>query len=115
MAGEKITSKDALKALLEVQKVGDKVSLEFKQRGITKTTELILGSDPRLEVIPFERVEMPVTSAIRDFRASWLNSKSKHPKVQLTRTCHKCKRHFSFKDKYCKYDGATLRITPAAK
>jgi predicted metalloprotease with PDZ domain len=63
---------DALKAL----KPGDTVSITFIQRGVERTAQLTLASDPNFELVRTELVGGTVTPQQLAFRAAWLGADS---------------------------------------
>jgi len=70
--GKKLTSAKALTAILKKHKPGDKVTLEFMQRGQKKTAEITLVENPDLILIPFEKDNKPLPEAAKKFRENWL-------------------------------------------
>jgi S1-C subfamily serine protease len=70
--GKKISSAKTLTSLLKKHKPGDKVALEFEQRGQKKTTQLTLISNPKLELVPFEKTSQQLSDKAKLFRESWL-------------------------------------------
>jgi predicted metalloprotease with PDZ domain len=81
--GDRITSLDgqAVKASADVQRMinerkpGDKLQIEFEQRGEKKRAELVLTQDPQMEIVPFENAGREVTEEIKKFREQWLGTK----------------------------------------
>ena len=71
--GVRVTSSDAVLAVIRRHKPGDKVSVEFVDRsGATRTATMVLAEDPSLELVPIESTGGQLTSAQRAFRKSWL-------------------------------------------
>ena len=70
------TSADALAAILERRKPGDRIPLEYEQRGTRRRVTIVLAADPRLEAVTFEQAGDPITPAVRAFRQRWLGSRS---------------------------------------
>ncbi|WP_439471915.1 M61 family metallopeptidase [Brevundimonas sp.] len=63
---------DALKAL----KPGDTVSITFIQRGVERTAQLTLASDPNFELVRVENAGGTATPQQLAFRAAWLGAES---------------------------------------
>ncbi|RZJ98500.1 MAG: PDZ domain-containing protein, partial [Brevundimonas sp.] len=61
---------DALKAL----KPGDTVAITFIQRGVERTVQLTLGSDPAVELVRVEAAGVEATPEQLAFRAAWLGA-----------------------------------------
>lgn len=61
---------DALKAL----KPGDTVAISFIQRGVERTAQLTLGSDPAVELVRVEAAGVEATPEQLAFRAAWLGA-----------------------------------------
>jgi predicted metalloprotease with PDZ domain len=55
---------------------GDRLPVEFERRGTRVAAEIVLGTDPYVDVIPAELVNRPVTAAQRAFRDAWLASRA---------------------------------------
>ncbi len=78
--GDRVTSLDgqAVAASADVQRIigahkpGDKLAIEFDQRGEKKRAELVLTQDPQLEIVAFENAGREVTDEIKKFREQWL-------------------------------------------
>ncbi|HET9982574.1 MAG TPA: PDZ domain-containing protein [Longimicrobiales bacterium] len=75
--GRPVTDEAALLAMVQAHRPGDAVPIRYVERGETKTGELRLAEDPTLEVVSYEAAGMPVTDAIRGFRAGWLESRAR--------------------------------------
>ena len=90
-------------------KPGDKTAIEYEQRGTKKSGMLTFDEDSMLEIVPYEHASMPVTDAMKIFRASWLGRKSTHQLPELNKTCPTCKRNFPFASEFCPYDGSGLK------
>ena len=59
-------------------KAGDRVPLRFVRRsGETVNTTITLAEDPRVEVVPMEKIGGILTEDQKQFRAAWLNSKQR--------------------------------------
>ncbi|HLU25049.1 MAG TPA: PDZ domain-containing protein [Longimicrobiales bacterium] len=74
--GRQVTGEDVVAAVLAARKPGDRVPVEYEQRGRRVRAELVLTEDPTLEVVPFEDAGRPVTAEIRAFREAWLGSRA---------------------------------------
>lgn len=74
--GEKITRLTEFQKLLEQHKPGDRVEIQFEQRGKSKTTTLTFTEDPQLEVVPFELAGKELSEELTRLRESWLGSRS---------------------------------------
>ncbi|AFD08564.1 M61 family metallopeptidase [Solitalea canadensis] len=66
-----------LQQLLARHKPGDKITIDFDHRGITKTVSVELKENPRLEVVTYENANKPVTAEMKKLREDWLGSKVK--------------------------------------
>ena len=76
LAGQPLASDSALSELLSNRRPGDRLAVEFEQRGATRSGTIIVAEDPRLEAVIFERAGERVTPAITAFRERWLGSRS---------------------------------------
>jgi len=60
-------------------KPGDHVPLRFVRRsGETVNTTLVLDEDPRIEIVPIEKIGGILSDDQKRFRESWLSSQQKH-------------------------------------
>ena len=73
--GKMLKSTSDWQALTNNRKPGDKIEVEFEQRGQTRTATLSLMEDPRLEVVLFEDAGKELSAAQQAFRTSWLDEK----------------------------------------
>jgi predicted metalloprotease with PDZ domain len=73
--GRPIHSQADIDSVLAAHKAGDEVPLSFEGRSGPREVTLTFGESPRLESVPFEEADRPVTDEIRRFRASWLESR----------------------------------------
>ena len=80
-----------------------------RQRGAKKNGTLTFDEDSTLEIVPYEHASMPVTDAMRAFRASWIGRKSTHQLPELNKTCPTCRRTFPFANEFCPHDGSELK------
>ena len=74
--GRNLSSVSQLEAVLRDLSDGDQVSLVYSRHGEVFTTQLTVEADPRLELIPLERLGRQLTPAQERFRYEWLGSKS---------------------------------------
>jgi predicted metalloprotease with PDZ domain len=74
--GTAITTTQQIGDILGRHRPGDTVPITFVSRGQSISATLDLVEDPRLEVLTYERAGMPVTDAMRKFRADWLGPKA---------------------------------------
>jgi predicted metalloprotease with PDZ domain len=76
LGGDRIRSIDDVNAVLRRHKPGDRVEIVFIDRGGSpKTASMILGDDPRREVVPVEAAGGVLTPAQKSFRDAWLGPK----------------------------------------
>ena len=76
--GAALTSMAAYDEVLARHKPGDRVPLRFVRRsGETVTATLVLEEDPRVEIIPIEKIGGMLNDDQQRFRSSWLNSLQK--------------------------------------
>jgi predicted metalloprotease with PDZ domain len=74
--GEKIGSADAVTAILQRHKPGDRLEVVFADRsGAVKTASITLAEDPHQEVVAVESSGGTLTPAQQTFRAAWLGPK----------------------------------------
>ncbi|MOA59581.1 hypothetical protein D3C78_1842400 [compost metagenome] len=71
-------SPSEIQQLLARHKPGDKITVDFDHRGITKTVSVELKENPRLEVVTYETAGKNVTDAMKKLREDWLGSKVKY-------------------------------------
>jgi predicted metalloprotease with PDZ domain len=71
----KLFTAEAYQALQSEKKPGEQVSLQYVQMGMQKQSNVILIEDPTLQIVPFEKLNQPVTEPIKKFRQNWLESK----------------------------------------
>ena len=71
--GNRVTTPDDVMAIVRRHKPGDTVSVEYVDRtALTKSTKVVLGEDPRLELVTAESTGRPLTKAETTFRNAWL-------------------------------------------
>jgi predicted metalloprotease with PDZ domain len=74
--GERVASADALTALAQRHKPGDRVRIVFSDRSSpAKTATVVLAEDPHEEIVPVEASGGTLTSEQQQFRAAWLGPK----------------------------------------
>jgi predicted metalloprotease with PDZ domain len=76
MAGNRMDSEAALTGVLGSLRPGDRLSIVYEQRGETRTAEMTVSEDPRLEVVTYESVGREVTPVMQGFRNEWLRSRA---------------------------------------
>jgi len=77
--GTALTSMANWEQALLRHKPGDRVPLRFVRRsGETVNTALVPDEDPRIEVVPMEKIGGILTDDQKRFRESWLSSQQKH-------------------------------------
>ena len=72
-----MSSKKELGDFLAQHAPGDSLRIQFVHRNVPQTALLILAKNPRLKVVPYEELSLPITPAIAAFRKSWLETKLK--------------------------------------
>jgi len=70
---------DSLRAVVLRHRAGETVRLDVAQRGTRREVAVALVESPEMEIVTYESAGMPVTDAMRAFRASWLGSKAGAP------------------------------------
>lgn len=75
--GKSVKAESEIKTLLADHKPGDEISVEYIHRGETKLAMMKLTENPRLVVIPNEKLNLPATETMQALRKSWLDSKVK--------------------------------------
>lgn len=70
-----VRSQSDLSKLLDEHHPGDKLSIGYKHREQARTSTIVLGENPALAIVTFEKAGMPVTPAIQQFRTSWLGGR----------------------------------------
>ena len=76
--GFALTSLSSYDEVLRRHKPGDRVSLRFVRRsGETVNATLVPVEDPRIEILPIEKLGSILNDDQRRFRESWLNSQQK--------------------------------------
>jgi predicted metalloprotease with PDZ domain len=76
--GAALTSTAAYDEAIARHKPGDRVPLKFVRRsGETVNATLVLEEDPRVEIVPFEKIGGILTEDQQRFRGAWLSSLQK--------------------------------------
>lgn len=76
--GVRVNVADDVAAVLRRKKPGDTMTVAYVDRtGSTKTANVVLAEDPRLELLPAESAGGTLTSSQREFRRAWLGPKGK--------------------------------------
>jgi len=73
--GRPVKTEDELKAVLASHKPGDEISIEYVHREKASLAMMKLVENPRLIVLTNEKLNLPVTREMQDFRKLWLDSK----------------------------------------
>ena len=76
IGGQPLSSADQLERLLAGRPPGDTVAIAFEQRGASRTGQLTLAEDDRLEVVAYENAGIALAEDARRFRADWLASRA---------------------------------------
>lgn len=74
--GRSVDSPNAVAGIIAEHRPGDTASIEFEQRGRTRTARITFAADDRLEVMTYERAGLPITPEMRALRADWLASRA---------------------------------------
>ncbi len=74
--GQSFSSVNELTEILRAKSPGERVSIEFENRGRSATTSVALIENPSIEVVTYEAAGMPVTPAMETFRESWLGRRA---------------------------------------
>jgi predicted metalloprotease with PDZ domain len=77
LGNKNLRSAKDLETLLKNRKPGDELPLVYKQRGETKKTTVTLIANPALELVKMENKTTPLPDNSKQFRESWLGSKTK--------------------------------------
>lgn len=73
--GTKISNARDMNRLLASQNPGDKLTIRYESLGEVYEAAVELAEDPTLEVRTYEQAGMEITESMKEFRASWLDSK----------------------------------------
>jgi S1-C subfamily serine protease len=77
LGGRPIRSTADLTSLLEQELVGDEIAVRYASRGTERSTVIVLGSRPDVEVVTYETAGRTVDDDVRAFRDSWLEPKGR--------------------------------------
>ncbi len=111
--GRSMYSQSDLDDWLEEKDPGDSVSIEFKQRGLSRKATLVLAEDPSLEALLFEAAGKAVSDEVLGFRESWLGPKAEHNASGLGKTCGECRRDYPLDYEFCPFDAESLDYSVA--
>jgi len=75
LGGRALRSDGELGRLLQRHPPGDVLPFRFLRRGRLVETDLTVGADPRLELVPAEAGDVPLGDEQRSFREAWLGSR----------------------------------------
>lgn len=75
--GKEIKDQATLNKITESHQPGDEITIAYSYHGIEKTTKLIFGENPALEIVPIEQTNGTLTPAMKTFRENWLQSQVK--------------------------------------
>jgi predicted metalloprotease with PDZ domain len=73
--GIAVTGPGRLEEAVLRRRPGDRVRLSIRRRGVAQELTVIVGEDPRLQLIPVESTGRALTSAESAFRSEWLRSR----------------------------------------
>jgi predicted metalloprotease with PDZ domain len=73
--GVAISGRSRLEEAVQRRRPGDRVRLSIRRRGATQELTMTIGEDPRLQLVPVERIGRQPSPAEREFRERWLGSK----------------------------------------
>lgn len=109
--GEETPSLESWEQLIEGVKPGDKVAIEFEQRGVEGKVEIVEKQVRQVKAVPFEHLGRKVGPDVLAFRNAWFGSKAIATLPELHKFCGTCSRSFAFELDFCPYDGSALKIT----
>jgi len=109
--GRKFAAKADLDSLLSRHRPGDRVGIEYLQRGRRLSGTLTLLEADQVEVVTVERAGIPLTEPERAFRQAWLGSRNPRAGPVPVKYCPTCRREYPLEYEYCHYDGIELKIT----
>jgi len=75
MDGVAITGMADVRNAAGARKPGDTVVVAFERRGELREARVALLPNPQMEIVTYEAAGMPVTDAMRAFRAAWFGSR----------------------------------------
>ncbi len=74
--GTSVKDPDALRDLVAERSPGDRIPIEFVQRGERRSGEIVLAEDPRLELVTFEARGKVLDADAAERREGWLGSRA---------------------------------------
>ncbi|CAN5886538.1 hypothetical protein BH23GEM9_BH23GEM9_00610 [soil metagenome] len=74
--GQPVSTAEAVQGIVAGKRPGEPIGIRFEQRGVERTASVTVGEIDALEVVLYEDAGMDVTPVMREFRASWLGTKS---------------------------------------
>jgi predicted metalloprotease with PDZ domain len=75
--GQEVKDEKAFDAIVDAKNIGDKITVDYRDRTGAHQTTITLEENPYLEVVTYEKVGKELTKDQQDFRNSWLSSKVK--------------------------------------
>jgi predicted metalloprotease with PDZ domain len=75
--GQEVKDEKSFDAIVAAKNVGDKITVDYRNRTGAHQTTITLEENPYLEVVTYEKAGKELTKAQQDFRNSWLSSKVK--------------------------------------
>jgi len=75
--GQQINTEKDFDAVVAAKSIGDKITVDYKNRTGEHQTTVTLEENPKLEVVTFESAGKELTKDEQDFRNNWLSSKVK--------------------------------------
>jgi predicted metalloprotease with PDZ domain len=76
VGGRKIGSRRDWDRVIERHAPGDRTAIQYVQRGVEHTTEIVFVEDPTLEAVPLETLEQEPGPTQLAFRSAWLGGPS---------------------------------------
>ena len=76
LGGRPVGSGAALASILARHRPGDTLAVAFESRGQSLTGQVILETDPRMELVPAEAAGAALTPGVQDARRRWLASRA---------------------------------------
>jgi len=73
--GVAVSSRSRLDEAVERRRPGEAIRLSVRRRGVIQELAITVGEDPRLQLVPVERVGRALSPAESEFRRRWLGSK----------------------------------------
>jgi predicted metalloprotease with PDZ domain len=75
--GKRIADHEDWRAAIRTRKPGDRVTVEYRRRGESARTTLVLAEDPAMEIVTVESSGGTPTPAQRAFRQAWMGSQQR--------------------------------------